>query len=326
MMRAGMRRALLLATIALAAACSRGDADARSRLLAQRDERPVKTLDPNRPGEAIGLSADEVASRIGSFEWTGAIEWTVSRSGADAERVRVTEQHTLRQLATGEFEVGAELDPGLGPGSATGKQIVFAGGTTYARATPAPFRARPTDHGRDARRFREESFGLARDLLALCGPALRYEPGGTDHAVGREARRHRVTLAPGAAAPQAAPRPAADTRQTDPDTARRLTFLSGHVPQAAEGEVLLDAATGVPLRVRLSAAFTVRDQGDVRATVELLAQIKAIGAGVSSVAPPQGALPDERKPAGPSTALEAAGLKKRGEERPGADGPDDEQE
>ena len=60
-----------------------------------------------------------------------------------------------------------------------------------------------------------------------------------------------------------------------------------------------------------------------RVAVVVSAQVKALGGEVKAVAAPPGARPDERKPAGPSTALEAAGLKKRGEERPAAE-PSDE--
>jgi hypothetical protein len=319
-----MRPALLVA-VAIGAGCSRGGGDSRSRL-AVGEERPApgEALDLEHPETALGLSAEEVARRIGSFEWTGAVEWTAARAGADAERVRVTEEHGLRQLATGDFEVRAEVDPGLGPGSARGKQVIFAHGQTFARAQPAPFRARPTDRGRDARRFREDSFGLARSLLALCGPALRLEPGGTDQALGREARRYRFSLSPAAATEPPLAQPAGVPAPPDPDTRRRRAFLAGRVPVSAEGELLLDAVTGVPLRVRLSAAFTTRAQGDVRTTVELSAQLTAFGAAVASIAAPEGALPDERKPAGPSTALEAAGLKRRGEEARDAGEPSEE--
>jgi hypothetical protein len=325
-----MRSTALL--LCLAAARSRGDPDTGARLVA-RDPAPAAPapLDPARPAAALALPADDVARRLGAFEWNAAVEWTVTRAGADAERVHVAEHHRIRQLPSGEFEVRADIDPGRGPGSETGRQIVFTGGTTYARALPAAFRARPTDHGRDARRYRDESFGLAASIAALCGDALRFEPAGETTLLGRPARRFRLTLAreaadaatPAAATLAPAPSPAAEP---DPDTTRRRAFLEGRVPLAADGELLADAATGAPLRVRLTAVFGVRDAPNVKATVELLAQVKALGAAVSAVTAPVGALPDERKPAGPTSALEAAGLKKRGEQKPGGAEPSDEPE
>lgn len=328
-----MRRATLLLAAAAAAACSRGDPDARARLVARDPPRAEPApADPARPADALARSADEAVRALGaSFEWTAAVDWTVSRAGDDAERIHVAEHHRLRQLASGEFEIRADVDPGRGPGSETGRQIVFAGGTTYARALPAPYRVRPTDRGRDARRYRDESFGVAASIAALYGDALRVEPAGDATLLGRPARRYRLSFAraPAAAAPAAVPASAAPRGVTAPepdqDTARRRAFLEGRVPLAADGELVVDAATGLPLRVRLAGAFGVKDAPQVRAEVELLSQVTAIGAAVHAVAAPPGALPDERKPAGPSSALEAAGLKKRGDEKPSGE-PGDEPE
>jgi hypothetical protein len=309
-----MRRALL--ALALLAACSRGDDAARARVLSREDGARSKQgpFDPAHPEAALALDAGEAARRLGAaFDWTAAADWTVERSGADAQRVHLTEHHRLRQLPSDDFEVRADIDPGLGAGSESGKHVIHVAGTTYARALPAPFRERPTDHGRDARRFRDDSFGLAGTLARLYGPALRLEPDGEASVLGRRVRRYRLALAPGAAAAPAASAQPAGQPQPDPDTARRFAFLLGRVPTSADGELLADAETGVPLRVRLSGTFGVASAGDVKVTVELLAEVKAIGRGVDGVAPPPSPLRDERKPAGPSTALEAAGLKKRGE-------------
>jgi hypothetical protein len=67
--------------------------------------------------------------------------------------------------------------------------------------------------------------------------------------------------------------------------------------------------------VKLTATFTVEGDPTARASVEVLAQVKALGAEVASIVAPKNALPDERKAAGVANALEAAGLKKRGEEK-----------
>jgi hypothetical protein len=82
----------------------------------------------------------------------------------------------------------------------------------------------------------------------------------------------------------------------------------------------------VPLRLRLAGAFTVKDQPGVRASFELLAQVRALGGEVAAVVAPKGALPDERKPAGVAAALDAAGLRKRGEEAKAARDEDDDAE
>ncbi|HTN53965.1 MAG TPA: hypothetical protein VML50_16280 [Anaeromyxobacter sp.] len=312
-----------LALLALAA-CSRGDEAARSRLLARDERRPAPAAyDAAHPEATLGLGAGEAARRLGSFEWTAGVEWSVSREGADAQRVRAVERHTLRQSADGAFQLGSEIDPGLGPGSETGRDVVWVQGMTYARSRPAPWRERPTDRGRDAARFRDETFGLLSQIAALYGPALRLQPAGDASVLGRPAHRYRFALERAASPPAPAGPPPGPP--PDPDTARRLAFLGGLIPLSAEGEVLEDAETGVPLRARLSSAFGSSSLPAVRTTLELSTQVKAFGDKVPAVAAPPKARPDERKPAGPSTALEAAGLKKRGE-KPGESEPSDEGE
>jgi hypothetical protein len=225
--------------------------------------------------------------------------------------VRATEHHRVRQLASGEFEAEADLDPGTGPGAETGKQVVFTGGMTYARAKWAPFRERPTDRGRDARRFRDDSFGAAAAVAALLGPSLRAAPAGDDTVLGRSARRYALSFA--AAPPGAPPTPPEGLPDGgyDADTRRHLDFLDGRVPTAAQGQLVLDARTGVPLAVELTAAFAQRSDPQLEVKVELSAAMTRLGARVAAVAAPPGALPDDRKPKGVARALEAAGLAKR---------------
>jgi hypothetical protein len=308
-------RRVTLALLLVAAACSRegDDSAGRSRLLGRDEEAPGATgFDFSRPADALRLDGDALARRLGSFEWSAGVEWSVVRSGDDATQVRAVERHRVRQSARGDFEVSADLDPGLGPGSETGREVVLAGGMTYARAKYAPWRERPTDHGRDARRFRDESLGLARSVAALYGDALTLAPAGEVKVLGRPGRRFTLSLARAVAPPPPAPRPAG-APEPDADTQARLRFLEGRVPVAADGELVLDAATGAPLRVRIAGAFAVKDAPELRATVELLAQVRALGGEVQAIAVPKGALPDERKPAGVAGALDAAGLRKRGE-------------
>ncbi len=319
--------ALALAA-ALALACSRGgDEQARRRLFSHEEAAAgaAAPFDPARPESALALSADEAARRLGSFEWTAAVDWSVARDGGDdAARLHATERHRLRQSASGEFDVDAEVDPGLGPGSEAGRQVIWAGGMTYARSRYAPFgafRERPTDRGRDARRFRDESFNLLGDLAGLYGATLALEPAGDATALGRPAKRYRFALAGGDPPAPPAGRTFA-TNGPDEDTRRHLAFLEGRVPVEASGELLADAATGVPLRAHLKGAFGVKEDPKARARFELFAEVKSIGSAVAAVAAPR-SLPDARKPNGVEDALQAAGLKKKAEapgEEPGDEG------
>jgi len=315
--RAMRLRPLLAAAIALSLSpgCGRKGSDGEARLFSQEDARAAAAVrfDPERPEGSIVLGADEAARRIGSFEWTAGAEWTVSRQGT-AERVHAIERHRLVQGANGEFQVETEIDPGLGEGARTGRDVIWAGSMTYARGRWAPWRERPTDHGRDARRYRGESFGLAADLAALLGPKLSIAAAGDATLLGRAALKYTLALA--GDVPEAAPAP--ETRVfaqggPDADTKVRLSLLDGAQPLTARGELFLDAQTGVPLRLSLDAAFGVKADPRARAQVALRAQVKTLGAGVPAVSAPKDPLPDERKPRGIADALERAGLRKKAE-------------
>lgn len=301
--------------VAVAAGCGRGGTDrSTSGAAAPGETAAAAPFDPDRPAASLQLDADEASRRIGSFEWSAGVEWSVSRQGS-ADRLRAVERHRLVQAATGEFLVESEIDPGLGEGSQTGREVIWAGTMTYARGRWAPWRERPTDHGRDARRYRAESFGLAADLAARFGPRLSIASAGETSLLGRAAIRYALSLAEDVPEPEPVP----DTRTfpqggPDEDTKVRLAFLDGAQPVSAKGELILDAQTGVPLRLSLDAAFGVKADPRARLQIALRAQVKALGAGVPSVAAPKEALPDERKPRGVADALERAGLKQKAEE------------
>jgi hypothetical protein len=144
-------------------------------------------------------------------------------------------------------------------------------------------------------------------VARLCGPALALRPAGDVSLLGRPARRFTLGLTGAAAEPVAAP----PGRSADPDTQARLQLLEGASPLALEGELLIDAATGVPLVVKYDATFGLRADPALRVHVQIDSRVTALGAAVAAVRAPSSAKPDERKPDGPARALEAAGLRER---------------
>jgi len=320
-----MSRPVLFAlALALSAvACTRGDAPSQQLPGAPVGPAP---FDWDHPATSLRMAPEEVAARLGSFDWTGSASWSVSRGD---RKIEATERHAVRQLATGEFAAEGTVDPGRGPGSESGKRVLWTKGMSYARSLfPASgaWRERPDDHGRGARRFRDESFLLAGELATLLGPALAASPAGSGSAQGRPARRFALSLdlgrfAPGRSRLSSEPPPGGP----DADTQLRLALLDGREPIDASGELLLDAATGVPLSVRLSALFGVKGDADARVRVEVEGKVTALGREVAAVEPPSRVLPDERKPKGVARALEQAGLRKKkgtgaGAETPAPDG------
>jgi hypothetical protein len=317
--------------IALLVACtSPEERAAKERLLSRPETRPAPTtFDRSSPETALRIGVEEAAARLGSFEWTATVAWTVGKGTDPATRIRVTERHRVRQLSTGEFEVENDVDPGLGAGSDSGKHVVYVDKMTYARSLYAPFgvfRERPTDRGRDARRYRDESFGLLGDLAGLFGGRLELRPAGDGTFLSRPAKRFAISLARQAGAFARSAGQAQEIAPADDDTRRRLAFLDGRIAVQASGECLLDAESGVPLKLALRGAFQVKEDPEARVEVELASQFRTIGAATPPVARPKGVLPDERKPKGVARALEAAGLKKRGEAEMGREEPAEETE
>ncbi len=304
------RASLLACALALATSgCNRGGT-------APAPSTPARGAPPSfdweRPTAALRLDAGEVASRLGSFAWEGTATWSATRGDRKVEAV---ERHAVRQLASGAFAADGTIDPGRGPGSESGKQVVFLDGMTYARSLhPASgaWRERPTDHGRGARRFRDESFLLAGEVAVLLGPSLVAAPAGTGSVLGRPARRFALSLdrarfTPGPSRLSADPPPGGP----DAETRARLAFLDGREPIDASGEMLLDAATGAPLAIRLSTLLGVKGDPESRVRVDVEGRVIAIGGDVPAVAVPAPVLPDERRPRGVARALEQAGLRKK---------------
>ena len=318
-----MRRPVLFAaamTLSVTA-CTRGESPSQQLPGASKDP---SRFDWERPAASLRMTPDEVAARLGSFDWTGSAIWSVS---SGERKIETTEHHAVRQLASGEFAAEGTVDPGRGAGSESGKRVVWAKGMSYARpAYPASgaWRERPDDHARGARRFRDESFLLAGELATLLGPALTVSPAGSGSALGRPARRFSLSLdrsrfTPGPSRLSAEPPPGGP----DADTGLRLALLDGREPIDASGELLLDAATGAPLSFRLAALLGVKSDPDARVRVEVAGKVTALGSEVAAVEPPARVLPDERKPKGVARALEQAGLRKKkaaGGETPSPEG------
>jgi hypothetical protein len=302
-----MRARASLALLLVAACSGGGSSGAPSGA-----PKAVAPFDWDRPVAALRLGPDDVAARLGSFTWEGTASWSAARGD---RKIEIAEQHAVRQLASGEFAAEGTVDPGRGPGSASGKRVVWTNGMTYARSLyPASgmWRERPTDHGRGARRFRDESFLLAGEVAGLLGPALVASPAGTTTALGRPARRFSLSLDRNrfVAGPS---RLSGQPGEKGPDAATRtrLALLDGREPIDASGEMLLDSATGAPLAVRVSTLLGVKGDPEARVRVDVEGRFTALGRDVAPIEAPRKVLPDERKPRGVARALEQAGLRKK---------------
>ena len=208
------------------------------------------------------------------------------------------------------------MDPGRGPGSESGKRVIWARGMSYARSLyPGLGRVARAAHRPRPRRPplpRRELPPRRRGGRAARSGARRLPGRDRVSALGRPARRFALSLdrarfTPGPSRLSAEPPPGGP----DAATKLRLALLDGREPIDASGELLLDAATGAPLSVRISALLGVKGDPDARVRVEVEGRLTALGGEVAAVEPPPGVLPDERKPRGVARALEQAGLRKK---------------
>ena len=88
---------LAAALLVFPLACSRGPATDAIRVPSGEGERRSLAFDWDRPASALELGPEDVAARLGSFEWTAAVEWTIARrEGEDARRIRAVERHHVR--------------------------------------------------------------------------------------------------------------------------------------------------------------------------------------------------------------------------------------
>jgi len=304
--------AALPLALALAGCSSPADRAAVEKLRAPPGRSAPASFDWSRPQASLAMDAGEVAARLGAFEWEATAIWTVVKANDPTHPIRLSERHQLRQQKGGAFRVSTDLDPGTWQGAETGRTIVYDGQRTFARGrwTPArgAFRDRPQDRGEEARRHRQESFGLAEQVARLCGPALELSPAGELRVLTRDARRFLVRLGPERPAPAPPPRGLSQ----DEDTRRRLGLLEGRVPQELSGELVADAASGAPLSIHLRVVFGTRDDPTVRVELSLDADVTGTGDRVPPVVAPARIAP-EPQAHGVARALEAVGLRKKGE-------------
>ena len=251
-----VRRPLALAAavlLALAALPRRQGATASAVPGPQRSAR--RRPSTGRAREArCSSTATRAAARLGSFEWeAGRVVDGVARPRL-AARCTPPSATASASSPPASSRRRRDVDPGPGPGSETGRSVVWAGGTTFARArhrrsgsappTAAATRAASATRASGSRRRR----GAPR-------PRARLRPAGEATALGRPARRFTLSFAR-RCAPRRRRAAAGPVRPT-PDTRARVAFLEDAVPVALDGELLVDARTGAPLRGADRGAFGV---------------------------------------------------------------------
>lgn len=333
-------KSAIAAALALAAVACQDPVDkaAKARIFSPED--PPKVVasaaeklppedvadNPRVARRILSMDASEVTERLGphAYKATVTYEWAGAPGTAP---VKLTETRTFR---AGPGGVSGDFHGVLENSRDQGLEVMRVGGKVFARNRYGTFRQRLRDRG-IAERTRSELTGAIRDVDSLFRGRLHLAPQGTVTHEGRTAWRYSVDLGPEGdtgTPSMTLPAIAEPKGGRDETTRRRLAFFEHRTPKSLSGEVLVDTATSVVLKVRLDGRITVPDNtagGAAELRMVLDSALSEIGQD-PRLQPPEDFLPDADKPQGIADALDRFGIPRNKPEgaTPPAAGPADE--
>lgn len=264
--------ALLIAAAACSGSGGRTDEDLGGLVVAERaaEERPIDVAraaaDPLELARAVAQPHATVADALGGHRFRGSSSIEV-REGAEVVEA-IADETAIAYRSDGSF--AATLDNSRD----YGRHATFAGGTLYLRPRYGKYHRRaPTDDGEPAR-IRGDVFATLGAYFELVAPAAAIADAGEVQHAGRAARRLQLSRAAKPVARPAERRPERAWR--DEVSVEELT-----------GDVVLDAATGVPLRAALDARVRfVRDGRTFVMTLKVAHEVTDDGSEPEVAAPP----------------------------------------
>jgi hypothetical protein len=188
----------------------------------------------------IRMSAEEVGNRIGSYALSVKIGYAFNqgiRGYTQDDRIEFSQDssgnfHVLQSTGTSEAECYKVND------------------ALYVRYDNGPFRTKPALN-QDLEPWRDLAGQAAADALELVTPFVRLGAPELTTFNGRTVYRYEITLRD--SAPDSVPLPK-DDASSEGDWHTRL------VPTGLMGELLVDRASGVPLRLEIKVRADVRDR------------------------------------------------------------------
>jgi hypothetical protein len=153
-----------------------------------------------------------------------------------------------------------------------GREVVFLGGKLYLRPRYARWHERAPETDNEPVEIRDQMASALGAHLAIYAHGLEVSDKGSVQEAGRAGHRLELKLAP---SPKAAPKP----------TLTQHAWREGLTVEAAAGEVVLDDATGLPLKARLDA--TVAFVRDGKRLTMTLALSQSVAPGAVAVAKPE---------------------------------------
>lgn len=274
----GTRLTAVLAALGLVASCGssggRPDDELAGLVEPERREQPPIDLDraATEPAELLRAALQPhrtVAAALGAHTFAGTSSVVVTEDGKTVE--------DLRDETAIQYREGGDFHAVLANSKDYGREVYYLGGTLYVGARHQKFSKRPPADDHEPARVADEIAGALGANFELVAHAAEVSDRGIAQVAGRPARTIVFKLAPGEHRPPA---------QSLPQRAWRESIAVS----ALEGQVSLDAETGVPLAAELEATlgFT-RDGRRFQMKVSATHAIADIGA-APTIEPP----PDER--------------------------------
>ncbi len=201
------------------------------------------------------LPAHELATRAGGLQLTDTLSLRVQSEGREIEAL--DDRARIELAPGGDFTAVQENSRDLG------RSVTFVGGKLYVQMRYGATVERRPEHG-EAMRLLDDAAGLLPATFRLLESFLEVTDGGTAAAAGRAARRARLGLAK-------TPREVVSLGAQQA-WRQRLSVAS------IEGELLLDANTGVVLAAHLAARYRFpREKSEAEATLVLDRKLERTG-------------------------------------------------
>lgn len=153
-----------------------------------------------------------------------------------------------------------------------GREVVFLGGKLYLRPRYAKWHERAPETDTEAREIRDQMARALGAHVAIYAHGLEVSDKGTVQEAGRAGHRFELKLAP---SPKAAPKP----------TLTQHAWREGLTVESAAGEIVLDDATGLPLKARIDTTIAFVRDGK-RLTMRLSIQ-QSVAPGTVAIAKPE---------------------------------------
>ena len=264
----------MLGALALAAAgcgSSGGTSDKDLEGLVVAEKPPPATIDLGK----VSRDAQTLAAAL-------QLPWSRAAAQLGDHRLTITTQHEVREgngvLETLEDTTVIDLAKD-GTYRALyenqhdyGREVVYLDGKLYLRPRYARWHARAPETDSEATEIRDQMASALGAHVAIYAHGLEVSDKGGVQEAGRAGRRLELKLAP---SPKPAPRP----------TLTQHAWREGLTVEAAAGEVVLDDATGLPLKARIDATVAFVRDGK-RLTMRLAIQ-QSTAPGTVAVARPE---------------------------------------